>query len=181
LSDKKPFPVRRLTTLSVLTAAALALHVAESWFPAAIAGLPGVKLGLANSVTLLVMLLFGPRDALIVSLVRVSVGSLFGGGATGFAFSLAGALASWSAMAVMASVFRDRIHAVSVSVTGALAHNAGQLAVAVVLSGWYVMSYLTVLLLSAAVSGGFVGVCVHLVYRRLKAAPVRDFSQDGPR
>lgn len=181
MSDKRNLSVRRLTTLSVLTAAALALHVAESWFPVAITGLPGVKLGLANSVTLLVMLLFGPRDALIVSIVRVSAGALFGGGATGFAFSLAGALLSWAAMTVMTTVFRDRIHTVSVSVTGALAHNAGQLAVAAILSGWYVMSYLTVLLLSAAVSGGFVGVCVHLVYRRLRAAPVHDPSRDGPR
>lgn len=166
--------VRKLTILSLFTTAALVLHVAESWFPLAIPGVPGVKLGLANSVTLLLMLLYGPREALLVALIRVSVGSLFGGGIMGFAFSATGALVSWTVMAALLGLFRDRIHTISVSISGAIAHNVGQLGVAVFFSGWYVFSYLFVLLLSAVVAGTFVGVCVHYLYRRLRTVTTSD-------
>jgi heptaprenyl diphosphate synthase len=170
LSVRARGPVARLTRLALMTAAALALHVAESWFPVVLPGVPGVKLGLANSVTLLAMLLLGPRDALAVAVLRVSLGSLLGGGAMGFAFSIAGALFSWAAMAGLRALFRDGIHTVSVSVAGALAHNAGQLVVALVFSGWYVFSYFPVLLLSAVATGAAVGVCVELVRRPLERA-----------
>lgn len=159
----------RLARLAVLTAAALTLHVAESWFPVALPGLPGVKLGLANSVTLLILLLCGPRDGLLTAILRVTLGSLFGGGLTGFAFSMTGAILSWAVMAALLGLFRDRIHPVSVSILGAMAHNAGQLTVAALFSGPYVFSYLLALLLAAVVTGAFVGTIVSLLYRRLAA------------
>lgn len=110
-------------------AAAIALAVAEAVIPSP---LPGVKPGLANIVTLLVLLRHGWRDAVWVTLLRVFAGSLVLGQflAPGFFLSLAGALASLTMLGVAMHLPARWFGPVSQSLLAAFAHIAGQLVLA---------------------------------------------------
>ena len=110
-------------------AAAIALSVVEAAIPMP---LPGVKPGLANIITLIVLARYGWRDAVWVSLLRVVAGSLLLGQflAPGFFLSLAGALASLLALGLALHLPARSFGPVSQSLVAAFAHIAGQLVVA---------------------------------------------------
>lgn len=110
-------------------AAAIALSVVEAAIPTP---LPGVKPGLANIITLVVLARYGWRDAVWVSLLRVVAGSLLIGQflAPGFFLSLAGALASLAALGFALHLPERWFGPVSQSLIAAFAHIAGQLVVA---------------------------------------------------
>lgn len=112
-----------------LAAAAIVLTVAEAAIPLP---LPGVKPGLANIVTLIVLLRWGWRDAAWVGLLRVFAGSLLLGQlfAPGFFLSLSGSLASLATLGLAMHLPRRWFGPVSLSVLAAFAHIGGQLALA---------------------------------------------------
>ena len=112
-----------------LATAAVALSLVDAAIPSP---LPGVKPGLANIVTLVVLARWGWREAVWVALLRVIVGSLVLGQflAPGFFLSLAGGLASLVALGVAVHLPRRVFGPVSHSVLAAFAHFAGQLVVA---------------------------------------------------
>ena len=83
--------IRKMVMLSLYAAIALALFVLEAQIPIPVA-IPGVKLGLANVVTLLVLTQYRARDAFAVLVVRILLGSMFGGQMVGFLYSMAGGL-----------------------------------------------------------------------------------------
>ena len=118
---------RRVSLLGVLVALALALHVLEAQVPSP---LPWVRPGLANLMTLVALLSLGWRAAVLVTLVRVVVGSLLVGTFPGPAFllSLAGGAAGTSAMVLLAPGTWRLWSPVAVSVAGAVAHGGAQLA-----------------------------------------------------
>ncbi len=137
----------------MLIALALALSYLERFIPLQlIVPLPGVKLGLANIVTLLALYLLGAKCAFAILIPRCILGAVFGGGITGLLFSMTGGIL---AMAVMALCRKVRIFSVyGVSILGAAAHNVGQiLAAMAVLGSVYVAGYLPYLLLVAIVTG----------------------------
>jgi heptaprenyl diphosphate synthase len=117
---------RRASFLGVLVALALALHVLEAQIPTP---LPWVRPGFANLMTLIALLSLGWRPALLLTLVRVVVGSLLVGSflGPGFVLSLAGGLASTAAMALMAPGAWRIWSPLAVSAAGAVAHGGGQL------------------------------------------------------
>ena len=88
---------KKLTKLALLTAVALMLFTVEAQLPPPLP-IPGVKLGLANIVTVYVLFRFGARDALAVLLARVLLGSIFAGAAITLLFSLGGGLLCWLAL-----------------------------------------------------------------------------------
>jgi len=112
-----------------LAAAAIVLTVAEAAIPLP---LPGVKPGLANIVTLIVLARWGWRDAVWVALLRVFAGSLLLGQlfAPGFFLSLAGSLASLATLGLAMHLPRRWFGPVSLSVFAAFAHIGGQLVLA---------------------------------------------------
>ena len=87
----KGFSLKRLTLDAVLSAVALIIFVLESRIPN-LAPVPGMKLGLANIVTVWSMFALGPLDTLAVLLIRIILGSVFAGSVTSFFFSLAGGM-----------------------------------------------------------------------------------------
>ena len=89
--------IRKMVMLSLYAAIALALFVLEAQIPIPVA-IPGVKLGLANVVTLLVLTQYRARDAFAVLVVRILLGSMFGGQMVGFLYSMAGGLCCFFAM-----------------------------------------------------------------------------------
>lgn len=159
---------KKLALMAMLTAASLIVFVIEAQIPSPLPGVPGVKLGLANIITLVAMLLIGRREAGLILLVRIVMGSVFAGGVSGFMFSLAGGALAYTVMSLTLKLFPEKLLFV-VSVLGAAAHNTGQLAVAVWLTGTpSVLVYGLILLASAIVTGIFTGFGAMYLYRALK-------------
>ncbi len=147
---------KKLTLCATLTALALGLSYVERFFPLQLLiPLPGIKLGLANVVTLVVLNLLGMRCAFAVVTVRCLLGAVFGG-LTGLAFSLTGGLL---ALAVMCFAAKSKgLSLYGISVLGAAAHNIGQILVAMALMGsYYVSVYLPWLLFISIVMGLITG------------------------
>lgn len=157
---------KKLTLCAVLTALALGLSYAERFLPLQIfIPLPGVKLGLANVVTLVALCLLGRRYAFGVLVARCLLGAIFGG-LTGLAFSLTGGVLALFVMCIGAQW--KRLSLFGISVLGAAAHNVGQILAAMALmSSVYVAAYLPWLLLISVVTGLFTGYLSACVLRLL--------------
>ena len=158
---------RRLTLLALLTAIALTIFMAEAQLPP-ILPIPGVKLGLANIVTVYAMFALGPGDAMMILLCRVFLGSVFSGQMMTLFYSLAGGVLSWLVMLLLRRVLTLRQMWLCSPIAG-IFHNRGQLLAAVVLMGtWTVLAYLPYLIIAGAISGVFTGLCAQFLLARLK-------------
>lgn len=115
--------------IASFAALAIAIHVLESGFPSPV---PGVKPGLANIITLLVLFRYGWRFAAWVSLLRVTAGSLLLGTfmSPTFVLSLSGALASLLTMLLLWTTLRPWVGLAGVSVLASVSHVMVQLFVA---------------------------------------------------
>lgn len=163
---------KRPARLALLLALALCLSYMERFIPLElIVPLPGVKLGLANVVTLFVLYAMDAPSAALVLLPRCLLGSFFGG-VSSLLFSLLGGLLALGAMALAKRW--GRLSVFGVSVLGAAAHNVGQVAAAAALLGsWYIVGYLPLLLTLAVPCGLLTGALATGVLRALppKAHP----------
>ena len=155
--------LRRLTRCAVLTALALALSVAEGLVPLTILfPLPGLRLGLANLVTVYALCRLSGREALLILLARC----LLGANLTALAFSLTGGALALGVMA--AAVRLGALSLFGVSILGAAAHNTGQiLAATAVLGSDAPLVYLPPLLLCSLVTGAVTGGASILLVQRV--------------
>ena len=145
----------KVARYGLLTALALVLSWVESLLPPL--WVPGVKLGLPNIAIVFALYRLGWRDACIISLVRVFLVFLLFGNGAGLAYSLAGAALSLSLMGLLKKT--GRFSSVGVSVAGGVAHNAGQILVAMALLETARLAwYLPVLWISGTVAGVLVGI-----------------------
>ena len=158
---------KQLTLCALLTAMALALSYLENLFPLALAiPIPGVKLGLANVVTLFALFALGPGEALLILLARCFLGSLFAGNVNALLFSLLGGLCAMGTMILLAR--RRGLSVYGVSVGGAAAHNCGQIAAALTLGSGAPLYYLPVLLAVSLLTGGLTGLAAACLFRGLR-------------
>ncbi len=158
-----------LVLCALLVAMALALSYVERLIPLqAVIPLPGIKLGLANIVTMFALYFLNARSALWVLVARCALGAAFGGGFSALAFSLTGGLL---ALAVMLLARRLRFLSVyGVSICGAAAHNLGQVLAAMAMLGSAAVLVYLPLLLCAAVAAGFItGAVSSATFRALLA------------
>ena len=148
---------RQVSFCAVLIALALALSYTERFIPLQLLiPLPGIKLGLANIVTLVILYLLKTRYAWIVMVCRCVLGAIFGGGITGLLFSLCGGILALCTMAIARKQKWFSIY--GVSILGAAAHNIGQIVAAMVLmNSIFVGAYLPYLLLVSLVTGLITG------------------------
>ena len=161
-----PLDTKRLTKLALLTAVSLILFTVEAQLPAPVP-IPGVKLGLANIITVYAMFAYGPRDTLIILLIRVFLGSVFAGAMVTLLYSLGGGLLCFVLMLLLRRLVTEKQLWVC-SVLGAAAHNLGQTVVALALfRSWAVAAYLPLLLLSGMIAGAFTGLCAQFLLARL--------------
>ena len=148
-----------------LAALALMVGCIENMIPLPVAA-PGVKLGLANIVTLIALYTYGFPAALAVSAVRVLLSGFMFTGINALLYALAGAMTSLCGMALARRTGLFSI--IGVSVTGALLHNAAQYAVAALITRTAgLLSYLPILLLAASLTGIIVGFVAALLLGRL--------------
>ena len=150
--------IRKLTLLSVLTAAALILSYAESVLPPIFPTVPGIRVGLPNIVIIFVLYRMDVRSAISVSLVRIVIAALLFGSPISFVYSLAGAFLSLTVMALLKKL--NILSAVGVSVAGGILHNMGQiLAAMLLLQTVQIGYYFLILAITGTVSGLFIGLC----------------------
>jgi heptaprenyl diphosphate synthase len=159
---------RKLALLSILLSLALALHIFERNLPLPMA-VPGIKLGLANIITLLTIIFFGFREAALVVFMRTFLGSMFGGGLLSFCFSLVGGLLSTIIMTILYKKFFKYFSIPAISISGAIFHNIGQITVAsLIMENFNLFYYLPVLLISGIITGFFIGLIVKLLVKPLE-------------
>jgi len=156
--------------IALLSAYALALHGFESLLPTPI---PWLRLGLANIITLITLFLYGIRAAIMVTLIRVILSSIFTGTFLGPAFilSLGGGVASTLAMGSVLSIAPRLFSTIGLSLIGALFHNIAQLFLAYFLFIQRIEAILLIsplIILIGTVTGTVNGVVSDLVIKNLK-------------
>ena len=157
--------VQKMALLGVLTAAAIVIAILESFIPSV--GIPGVKLGLANIVILVILYELGIVEAIIVNLLRVLVVGLVRGTflSMGFLMSLSGAVLSLTIMIVFYLLIK-RFSIIGVSVIGSIFHVSGQILIAMLYLGTaYIVLYLPIIAISAIITGVFVGIVAQLIIK----------------
>ena len=152
--------------MALLTAMALAIHVAEAQIPPLVA-IPGVKLGLANIITVYAAFSIGGGAAAMILIARILLGSMFGGGVMSLIYSLAGGVLCLLVTLLLRRVLTKKQIWVA-GVAGAIAHNIGQILAAVVVTGTpSIVSYLPILLVSGVITGLFTGFAAQAVVNRI--------------
>ena len=164
--------MRKLALAGLLTAVAATLSVLERFFPLqAVVPLPGVKLGLANIVTLFALFFLDIKTTIAVVVARCLLGALLGGGPTGFVFSISGSLLALFTMALFKTGYNRVFSLYGISMAGAAAHNIGQmLAAMAILGDLAVLAYLPTLLFTALVTGALTATAAVPLLKRLGAA-----------
>lgn len=160
---------RRVVYLGLSTGLALGLHIFEGLIPMPTdLVVPGFKLGLANIVTLYVVMNFGTKDAIWVSVLRTILGSLLSGTfmTVTFFFSFSGGLVSAITMGLLYKYGSKYFSMLGISLVGALTHNVAQLVVAsFVIQTVGIFAYLPYMLFFALPTGAFVGLVTAQVHK----------------
>lgn len=154
--------IRRLVIMSILLAIALTIFMIEVQIPV-IAPIPGIKLGLSNIITLMAILYLGKKEAFSILILRIIIGSIFSGQVISLMYSFGGGILCFIVMTI-ACEFLKKEYIPLISVLGAIAHNIGQISIAIILiNSTKIIFYLPMLLLSGIITGFFTGYIVYYV------------------
>jgi len=165
-AGRKSFSPRRLAMLALLTAAALMIYGLESLLPTLLP-IPGIKLGLANVVTLVTLKRYGARDAFMVLVARILLSCFFFGQLLSLVYSFCGGVFCMLACVLVNRALQGNFLYLT-SIFGAVFHNLGQLLVAFTLTRVPgVLAYFPFLMLSAVITGLFTGLCAHFALKHL--------------
>lgn len=156
---------KKLTELALLTTIALIIFVVELRMPNPIP-IPGVKLGLANIVTIYAAYRYRAREVFLIVFTRIILGAIFGGNLMALLYSLAGGILCLAGMLPLTKVIPVRYIWIC-SVIGAVLHNIGQIFVAIAVTGTFgIIAYLPFLLVSGCIAGAFTGLCAGWLVKR---------------
>lgn len=163
---------RRVALTGLLAALALIFSYVEVLVPFN-AGVPGIKLGLANLVPLIILYRLDARYAFAANLIRVFLAGLLFSGMFAALYSLAGSVTSFIVMYLLK---KTRLFSViGVSTAGGVFHNIGQLCVAILaISGPQLIHYLPVLIISGMIAGIIVGIGAAILLDRIPAKLFRE-------
>lgn len=163
---------KKTALLGMLVALAFVLSYIETLIPVNL-GIPGAKLGLANLVVMVALYTLGMKEAFGLSMVRILLTGLTFSSMAAMLYSFAGGLLSFAVMALMKKT--KKLSVTGVSVLGGIAHNAGQIFVAMwILDTATLIYYLPVLAITGVASGTVIGLLAVMVIRRIFGAINRD-------
>ncbi len=149
---------QHMTRLAIYTAMALALGLFERMIPIPIP-FPGVKMGLANLIIVIVLYKHSFKDAFIVNVARVLLAAIFGGGLSALLYSFSGALISLVAMYGVMKWMKNTVSTLGVSLTGAYFHSFAQIAVAgIVIENVGIITYLPIIMWASLGTGAIIGM-----------------------
>ena len=159
--------MRKTAYLAMLTACALIVSYIESVIPMPIP-VPGIKLGLANIVTLFLIIYGKKADAALVLIARTVLSSLLFATPINLLYSLGGGLLALLTMSLLSKAYPKRISLIGISVGGACAHNIGQVAVAcIILRSASLINYLPVLLVVGLFTGAVIALLGAWIFPRV--------------
>jgi len=157
--------IRKLTTLSMLTAIALTIFMVEAQIPP-LTPIPGIKMGLSNIITVFVVFAIGPKEAAAVLFVRIFLGAVFAGNFSTIFYSGAGGLCAIGVTILLRKILTKKQLWVA-GVCGAIAHSIGQMAMAVAITATPgLIAYLPIMIIASILSGAFTGFCAQLLVNR---------------
>lgn len=157
---------KKIALYGILIALALILSYVESMIPFSFA-VPGIKAGLPNIAVLFALYKLGTRDACIISILRVFLVSLLFGNFYSLAYSLTGAVLSLLVMVLLKRT--EKFSIAGVSVSGGVAHNIGQLLIALLfLKRTEIAAYFPALCISGVAAGILIGLLSSVLVNRVK-------------
>ena len=157
---------KKIASLGLFASVAIIFGYVESLIPF-FAGIPGIKLGLANLAVLFILETYSWKEAALVSVVRIFVIGFLFGNLFSILYSLAGAALSLTVMTLIKK--KSNFSMLGVSVAGGVSHNVGQLIVAaVIVENTSLLYYAPALLISGVVTGLVIGMLTREVLRRIK-------------
>lgn len=170
-------PVYKTAYLGLMLAGCLILGYIESLIPLSF-GIPGIKLGLSNLPVLLCLYILGPGASMILCIMKALLTSILFGNLFSAVYSLAGAVLS---CLVMIALFRtSRLHIISISCTGGVFHNLGQLIIAVFVTGSKNILYYGAFLFPAGLVTGFlIGLTGFILLPYIKRVILKEKSIDS--
>lgn len=161
----------KVAYFGVFAALALIFSYVESLIPFQI-GIPGVKLGLANLITVTALYKMGIKEAAILSVLRIVLSGFLFANLFSILYSMAGGLLSLLVMAVLKK--RGSFGVFGVSMAGGVAHNIGQIIIAMlVVETFSVVYYVPVLMIAGLVTGFVIGLLAQEMLRRLARLELR--------
>lgn len=157
--------MNKVAYFGVMTALAMIFSYVEVLIPISL-GVPGIKLGLANLVIVIMLYKYGWRDAFLLSTVRILLSGFMFGSLSMIIYSFAGRLLSLLIMTILKR--DDGYSIIGVSIGGAVFHNIGQLSIAMLmLESYHIIHYLPVLLIAGVVTGFLIGILCKELLKRL--------------
>lgn len=158
--------VSKITSLGLFVSLAMILSFIEHQIPPLVS-IPGIKLGLPNVAIVFVLYGIGEKEAVAVSLIRLLLVSILFGSMMSLLYGAAGAVLSLTVMILLKK--SGKFSYVTVSVTGGVCHNIGQIAVACfVTKTAELLYYLPVLLISGTVAGVLIGLLAGIILKRME-------------
>lgn len=140
--------------LSMLLSISIVLNILESFIP--IFNFPGIRIGLANIITLIVLYTYGAKEAVYISILRVLLVGILRTGlfSITFYFSIFGSIFSITSMILFK---KTKLSIIGVSIIGAITHNIGQIIVALILINTNLMYYMPILIITSMITGTIIG------------------------
>lgn len=141
--------------LAMLLSISIILNILESFIP--IFNFPGLRIGLANIITLLVLYTYGFKDAIYIALLRVLLVGILRTGlfSITFYFSLFGTILSLITMGI---IKKTKLSIIGVSIVGAIMHNVGQIIASFIFINTNMIYYLPLLIITSIITGTIIGL-----------------------
>lgn len=156
---------KKIAYLGLITAVAVIFGYVESLIPF-FAGVPGMKLGLANLAVLFVLEKYTWKEAALVSVLRILIIGFMFGNLFSILYSLAGATLSLTVMTLLKK--KSDFSLLGISVAGGVSHNIGQLIIAMMIAmSSSIIYYAPVLLISGVITGLLIGILTREVLKRI--------------
>ncbi len=158
---------RKMILLSLFVTFGIGLHIVENTIPVPFP-IPGAKLGLANIISLLTLVIYGLKEGLIVSVLRCIISSLLTGSLPNLLYSLSGAILSIIVMGFVYNYFKNTFSLMGISILGGITHNFAQITVAsLILSTFGLYVYLPFLMITGLLTGLFIGILANFLKQHL--------------
>ena len=156
----------KVAHLGVLVALALILSYVETWIPINF-GIPGIKLGLSNLVVIISIYKYGFKKSFFLGITKVLLSNILFGNLSSMFFGLTGMLCSVFLMCILKKTRKFSV--IGISMAGAIAHNLGQIFIAMfIVQSFAIIFYLPVLLLSGMITGVLIGIVANEIIKRIR-------------
>ncbi len=168
MKSKPQNTIKKTAYLGLFLSLAMILSYVEHLLPV-FPFAPGVKIGLANSFILLILYLYGPKEAACINLLRIVLSTLLFGSLYSLMYSAAGAVFSFLVM-WLCYRFKDRFSSIGIGILGGLFHNLGQFLIALFVTKLPgLLFYLPILIAMGMLCGAITGSLVRIAFPRLKS------------